>query len=83
MNHEKYYAVTVLCGHVGAGRSVEITRYFKDYDILSAYFSAKYAPRSKKSPTCVKEVRQISFEEYCEGKLREQMNPYLNTFKYA
>ncbi|NMB95717.1 MAG: hypothetical protein GYA02_03770 [Clostridiaceae bacterium] len=83
MKSMSYYMVTVLCGHVGSGKTIEITRYFKDCDILSAYNSARTMPRSKKNPTCVKQVKEISMEEYLLGKQLEKTNLYLNTYKHA
>jgi hypothetical protein len=76
---EKYYLVIVKCGHLGFGRSVEITRYFKDYNVLNVYFSAKEMPRSKKHSTSVVRVKEITYCEYLKGKEEEKENPYLNT----
>jgi len=77
---EKYYLIVLQCGHVGRKNSVEVARYFKDFDILDAYISAKEMPRSKKKNTSVKTVKEISYEDYIYGKEQEKSNPYLNTF---
>jgi transcription elongation factor Elf1 len=80
MESSKYFLIVVECGHVGRNRSVEVTRYFKDIDIVNAYCSALYMPRSKKKPSSVKEVREISQEIYLLGIEEERNNQYLNTF---
>ena len=81
MGNEKFYRVIVACGHLGHRNSIEVTRYFKDYDILSCYFSAFQMPRSKKKPGCVKLVETITENEYLIGKKIEKENLYLQTFK--
>lgn len=80
MIEEQYYIVVVECGHVGHRNSIEITRYFKDYDIVNAYLCGLDMPRSKKKRHSVKIVRQISYEDYIVGKELEKENVYLNTF---
>lgn len=77
---EKYYFIVLQCGHVGHRNSLEVTRYFKDLDILDAYISAKEMPRSKKKNSSVKVVKEISYEDYIVGKEQEKNNPYLNIF---
>lgn len=67
------------CGHVGNRKSIEITRYFKDYDVINVYLSALNMPRSKKKSDTVKIVKKISYEEYLKGKLLENENLYLKT----
>lgn len=78
--NEKYYLVVVQCGHVGYRNSFEVTRYFKDFDILNAYISAREMPRSKKKNSSVKTIKQITYEEYIVGKELEKDNVYLNTY---
>lgn len=76
----KYYELIVECGHVGIGRSLEVTRYFEADSVLSAFESAKNMPRSKKKASSVKQVMEITYSEYLLGKLTEKQNNYLNTF---
>lgn len=76
----KYYELIVECGHVGMGKSLEVTRYFEADSVLSAFVSAKNMPRSKKKASSVKRVIEITYSEYLLGKLSEEQNNYLNTF---
>lgn len=76
----KYYELIVECGHVGMGRSLEVTRYFQADSVLSAFESAKDMPRSKKRASSVKQVVEISYSDYLLGKSEEKENSYLNTF---
>lgn len=76
----KYYELIVECGHVGAGKGLEVTRYFKADSIISAYESAINMPRSKKKPDSIKHVVEVSYYVYSLGKLAEKQNNYLNTF---
>lgn len=76
----KYFELVVDCGHVGAGRSLEVTRYFEANSLLDAYDSARYMPRSKKKSNSIKRVQEITFPEYQMGKVAERENNYLNTF---
>lgn len=79
---KKYYLIIIECGHVGAGKSIEITRYFEDFSLVEAYYSAINMPRSKKKSDSIKFIKEISYQQYCEGKLSEKLNPYLQTVKY-
>ena len=81
MINEKYYLVVIECGHVGTGRSLEVARYFKDFNPINAYICASIMPRSKKKCNSVKLIKEISYEEYLIGKQLENENLYLNTFK--
>lgn len=83
MIEKKYYMVVVECGHVGCGKSIEITRYFQDSDIIHAYLAARWMPRSKKKESSVKEVRHITLQDYLTGKREEERNYYLNTYSSA
>lgn len=75
----KYFELVVSCGHVGKGRSIEIRRFFEAENLLQAYDSAKFMPRSKKKRDSVKYVKEISFNEYEIGKMTEMDNFYLNS----
>lgn len=77
----RYYRVIVECGHVGCGKKIEITRYFKANDAIQCYLSALYMPRSKKKPDSVKLIEPIEIKEYLVGKQAEKSNCYLNTIK--
>lgn len=76
----RYYRVIVECGHVGCGKKIEITRFFKANDAIQCYLSALYMPRSKKKPNSVKLIEPIEIKEYLEGKQAEESNYYLNIF---
>lgn len=75
----RYFSVIVACGHVGNNNSIEVTRFFKAKDILNAMYSARFMPRSKKKPSCIKRVSSITYDEYLAGKLEELNNPYLSS----
>ncbi|GEQ23409.1 hypothetical protein CBU02nite_39150 [Clostridium butyricum] len=77
--NKKYYLIIVESGHVGAGKSIEISRYFEDFSLAAAYYSASNMPRSKKKSNSIKLVQEISYEQYCQGKLSENLNQYLQT----
>lgn len=77
---ENYYQIITECGHVGARNSLEVTRYFKDFDIITAYNCAQQMPRSKKKNNSVKSIKLITYEEYLSGKALEENDPYLNTY---
>lgn len=77
MSREHYFKIVVNCGHVGARKAIEVTRYFKGEDAVSCYFDAFFMPRSKKKRDCVKLVEIITQEEYFRGKEVERANPYL------
>lgn len=79
MNQQKFFLVVVDCGHVGTRRSIEIDRYFKDYDIISVYHSAIIMPRCKKKSSSIKYVKEISYDDYVLGKIKESTNLYLST----
>jgi len=81
MYNLKYYLVVVECGHVGAGKCLEVTRYFQGYNLVSTYLSTLYMPRSKKKTDSIKLIKEISYEEYVQGKKLEKENSYLNITK--
>lgn len=78
----RYFMVIVEGGHMGIGRSYEMTRYFEAEDPIHAFDSARSMPRAKKKPggLAVKLVVEISREQYEIGKAREARDPYLRTF---
>lgn len=77
----KYYRVIVACGHVGSGRSIEITRYFEAESAVKCYIDAYYMPRAKKNNDCVKLVEEIAYLEYSRSRNEESSNYYLSTHK--
>ena len=75
-----YYKVVVKGGHMGAGKSYDMVRYYEAPDILSAFRSVYSLSRVKKDQngTAVFSIEPIVVEEYCRGKKRERRDPYLN-----
>ncbi len=75
-----YYKVVVKGGHMGAGKSYDMVRYYEARDILSAFTSAHSLPRVKKDQngTAVFSIEPIVVDEYYRGKKRERRDPYLN-----
>lgn len=80
MKNTGYYRVIIACGHVGTGKDIEVTRYFRDSNTVSCYFSAYHMPRSKKEPGCVKLVTPITPEEFFETKELDKYSDYLQTY---
>ena len=76
-----YYRVIIICGHVGCGKSIEITRYFIASNTTECYISALSMPRSKKCSDSVKLIQQVNFIEYIDGKQQEAVNLYLRKTK--
>ena len=77
----RYFRAIIACGHVGARRTIEITRYFEADNVLQCYVTALIMPRSKKKPNCVKLIEEIDFFEYFVGKEKEKDNYYLSVHK--
>lgn len=74
-----YYKVMMEAGHMGAGKSYDMTRYF-EADSLGVIFSLlDHFPRlkSKGVSRAVKLIEPVAEEEYLEGKEDEQQDPYL------
>jgi hypothetical protein len=67
-------------GHLGAGKSYDVVRYFRGKDIVSVLTWAFHIPRVKKkeSGKGIKMIREISKKEYVLGKMKERKDPYLN-----
>ena len=67
-------------GHVGAGKSYEMVRYFEDDDIFGVLAKSYHTPRVKKKEfgAGIKLIKEISWREYLTGKGREKRDPYLN-----
>ncbi len=75
-----FFKLILEGGHLGAGKSYDIVRYFKGRDILSVLGWAFHIPRAKKkeSGKGIKLIKEISEKEYLLGKEREKRDPYLN-----
>lgn len=75
-----YYKVVLKAGHMGAGKSYDMVRYYKAQDMLSAFLNALSLSRVKKSPngTAVYSIEQVPLDEYHRGKREERRDPYLN-----
>ena len=75
-----YYKVILKAGHMGAGKSYDMVRYYKAQDMLSAFLNALSLSRVKKNPngTAIYSIEQVPMEEYHQGKRRERNDPYLN-----
>ena len=75
-----YFKLVMEGGHVGAGKSYEMVRYFEGDDIFGILAQSRYIPRVKKKAFAggIKFVKEISWREYVTGKRREKRDPYLN-----
>ncbi|MBI5875397.1 MAG: hypothetical protein HZB81_06085 [Deltaproteobacteria bacterium] len=71
----QYFEVILENGHIGAGNSYEVKRYFKGSDMLSVISKVKGLPRIKKRHTieAVKEIRPITKEEYVKDTLKNTL----------
>lgn len=80
----KYFKIIVNCGHLGGGKSVEVTRFIYADCMGDAFAMASKFPRVKCKTSggiSVKGCWEISYEEYFEGKKLEAENPYLQITK--
>jgi hypothetical protein len=75
-----YFKLVMEGGHVGAGKSYEMVRYFEGDDIFSVLAKSFHTPRVKKKEFGggIKLIKEISWREYLTGKGREKRDPYLN-----
>lgn len=75
-----YFKLVMEGGHVGAGKSYEMVRYFEGDDIFSVLAKSFHTPRVKKKEFGggIKLIKEISWREYLIGKGREKRDPYLN-----
>jgi hypothetical protein len=75
-----FFKLILAGGHVGAGKSYDMVRYFRANDIISVMDSALKTPRVKKKRggQGVKLIQPISEREYQMGKTRETDDPYLS-----
>ena len=75
-----FFKLILEGGHLGAGKSYDIVRYFRGKDIVSVLTWAFHIPRAKKkeSGKGIKMIKEISKKEYILGKMKERRDPYLN-----
>lgn len=75
-----FFKLILEGGHVGAGKSYDMVRYFRGKDIISVMDSVLKTPRVKKKEggQSVKLIQPISEKEYIRGKTIEAGDPYLN-----
>ena len=75
-----FFKLILEAGHVGAGKSFDMVRYFSGKDIMAVMDSALKTPRVKKKVggRGIKLIKPISENEYLRGKLIEAGDPYLS-----
>lgn len=75
-----YFKLVMEGGHVGAGKSLDMVRYYEGEDIFAVLARSHAIPRLKKKGTgCgIKLIKEISRQEYLLGKGEEKRDPYLN-----
>jgi hypothetical protein len=75
-----YFKLVMEAGHVGAGKSFDMVRYFEGDDIFGVLARSRRTPRLKKKESGggIKLIKEISWREYMHGKGQERSNPYLN-----
>ena len=74
-----YFKIVLKGGHMGAGKSYDMVRYYRARDMMSAFASAHTLSRAKKSAnaTAVYSIEPVEAEEYRRGKQKEKKDPYL------
>ena len=80
-----YFKLVMEGGHVGAGKSYEMVRYFEGNDIFGVLARSRFVPRLKKKEfgNGIKFIKEISWREYLTGKGREKRDPYLNRSSFS
>jgi hypothetical protein len=75
-----YFKLVMEGGHVGAGKSYDMVRYFEGDDIFGVLARTHHTPRLKKKEfgSGIKLIKEISWREYIYGKGRERKDHYLN-----
>ncbi len=75
-----FFKLVMEGGHVGAGKSYEMVRYFDGDDIFCVLAKALHTSRLKKKECAggIKLIKKVSWREYVKGKMRERRDPYLN-----
>ena len=73
----KYYRVLAKCGHVRRNNYILKNFYLKAFTAKEAAFVVRYLPRVKHDKKdAIKNVEEISFEEYEAGRLENNLDPY-------
>lgn len=74
-----YYKVMMEGGHMGAGKSYDMTRYFQADNLVSILDKLKKVSRLKGKgfSRSVKEIAAVSREEFSWGKKMEGRDNYL------
>ncbi len=74
-----YYRVLMEGGHMGAGKSYDMVRYFQADSLLSIFDILSHLPRlkTKGAGKAVKQIEPVSKREYVEGRDDEARDPYL------
>ncbi|OGP93303.1 MAG: hypothetical protein A2Z19_02440 [Deltaproteobacteria bacterium RBG_16_54_18] len=74
-----YFKLVMEGGHVGAGKSYDMVRYFEGDDIFGVMARTRHIPRLKKKAfgSGIKLIKEISWREYIAGKGEERKDPYL------
>ncbi len=72
-----FFKLVMEGGHVGAGKSYEMVRYFEGDDIFCTFVKALHTPRLKKREFAggIKFIKEVSGREYVKGKRRERRDP--------
>ena len=76
--NDRYWKVIVRYGHLGIGREVSVARYLRtgsQENILDAYTIVEHMPGVKER--AVQLIFEIDIKAYCEGKLSESENCFL------
>jgi hypothetical protein len=75
-----YFKLVMEAGHVGAGKSCDMVRYFEGGGIFGILASSRSTPclKKKEAGVGIKLIKEISRREYIHGKGREKRDPYLN-----
>jgi hypothetical protein len=78
-----YYKAIIECGHVGAGKSIDMVRYFMSDNMVDLFSAAARMPRAKGKAcgTGIKLIEKISRNEYEEGRYESKSNSYLQKRK--
>jgi len=77
--NKKYYAVKCKCGHVGRHNYILITYGIIAESAKEAAFIARWLPRCKHHhKDCIREVTEITIDEYIQIRLINNLDPYLN-----
>ena len=80
LRNQMYFKLVMEAGHVGAGKSYDMVRYFEGDDIFGILARSRHIPRLKKkeSGSGIKLIKEISQQEYIHGKGQARRNPYYN-----